>query len=229
MYRTNKKKLLKRGAAATLVAGVLAGGAATIASASTTSAHTTHLAPLARPRDGAPPGGPGGPFGPPGAQGVVSAVSDSALTITTPHGSVTYTISSATAVREDQSTLSLGDVVVGDHVQVVTSSPTSTAATTIAIELPRVGGKVISVDSTTIVVSDAFGFYRTIAVSPSTTYEKGSSTGTASDVTVGSFISAEGSVGSDHTTLIATSVTIGAPSGAPGAGDLSGPPPMPGA
>ena len=159
------------------------------------------------------PAGAATPWGGAGVVGVVSAVSPSSITVTDPrHGtSTTFAISSTTSVTEGRQGANVSDLRVGDRVRVTPSSAGSTTAASIAIALARVTGQVVSVSGDTIVVSDPQGFYRTILVSGSTTYDSAGVGGSLADVTVGSTIFATGQVDANHTTLDALNVAVGVP------------------
>jgi hypothetical protein len=113
-------------------------------------------------------------------------------------------------------------VVVGEHVGIQVSSTSATTATSIDVQLAGIAGKVVSVSGNTITVTDPQGFTRTIIVNSSTTYTKSSTASTLSAVTVGTVISARGTVDSNGTTLDASAVTIGQ-LGGPGMGGPGGP------
>jgi hypothetical protein len=91
-----------------------------------------------------------------------------------------------------------------------------------------VAGVVQSVSGTggslTIVVTDPAGFWRTVKTSAATTYTDDGSPATAAAVTVGTFISATGTVDVDRTDLDAATVAVGAPSGPGGGAGKGGPP-----
>jgi hypothetical protein len=215
MYRTKKQAMKKRLAAVALAATGLAVATTAVAGASGASTSSTHTTR-------ATPPGPRG-FGPPpgwanGNDGSVSAVDSSSITITKEDGTTaTYSLSTATVVHTDRTTTgSLSDLAVGEHVHIVTSSSSSSSATEVDVIPAHVGGKVVSVTGTSIVVSDRDGFYRTINTTGSTTFTKSGASSSLSAVTVGEMIGAEGTVDANHTTLDASTVTIGAPtSGAP--------------
>lgn len=189
-------------------------------------------------------GGPGGPGGPGGAGGPgvgsVTAVSPTSLTVSRPSGSsVTYTLNSATTYRQGQVDATYSALAVGEHVAVQTAAPSSSSssstpavATQVDIILPTISGAVQSVSTsgttTAIVVADAQGFWRTIVTSSATTYSDDGTTVTSPTITSGEFISAEGTIDANHTTLDASHVSIGkptppaAPSGSAGSSSSTG-------
>jgi hypothetical protein len=220
----NKKMAFKRAAATTaLGVGLVAGGAGIASAASTHTAHdaTTTTTP-------SPPGA--GSF----AGGVVTAVTDTSITVRDMSGtSTTYSITSATTFSEGPTTITVSQLAVGQRVGIQLSSSSSTVAASIDVQLPVLFGTVTSVSDDTIVISDPEGFNRTILVDSSTTYTKSGASSAFDEVTVGSVISAEGTVDTNLTSLDASSVVIGTPDaagpgqgfGGPGIGGLGGPGP----
>jgi len=214
MYRTSKNKMYKRVGVSTIVAaGALVTGVG-IAGASSPAAHkssSTVTVPLSKSsakhgRSSMVPGAVRRPGG------TVTLVSASSITVKDPQGtSSTFTIDASTKVTKDRATATLADLAVGEHVRIIPSSSSATTAAGIEIELARVAGQVVSVDGSTVTVSDRDGFYRTISVGTKTAYSKGGASAALGDVTTGSFIVAEGTVDANHTTLDATAVGIGQP------------------
>jgi hypothetical protein len=212
----NTRKNKKVGTAAAVAAGLIAGGAvaATASGAATATPH--------RPPMGGAPLAPGRPGGPPG--GVLTEVTSTSITVKAPDGSThAYAITPATTVEKGHEAASASDLAVGERVMVRPETPGSSVAAEVEIAVPHLAGTVISSGSSSIVVADRDGFYRTINVSGSTTYKKGSSSATLSDVTTGEFVMAEGTIDDDHVALDATTVEIGRPS-VPLRGDGQGPP-----
>ncbi len=229
MYRTTKKKLVKRvGISAAIAIGALATGV-TVAGASSSPTHSSHSAVGSKdtttttPSSTSSPGPGQGCMG--GAGGVVSALSATSITVTDPSGTATtYSISSSTVVTKDRATASLSDLAVGDDVHIMVTSGTTTASR-IDIVQPSVAGKVSAVSGDTITITDPNGTSHTVIVSSKTTYTKDGASATLADVTVGSSIFAEGSFASSSSTasLDATSVGIGVgPGHGPGPGQVGG-------
>jgi hypothetical protein len=222
----NKKMAFKRAAATTaLGVGLVAGGAGV---ASATSTHTAHDATTTTTPS--PPGA--GNF----AGGVITAVSDTSITVKDMSGtSTTYSLTSTTTVSEGPTTITVSQLAVGQRVGIQLSSSSSTTATSIDVQLPVLFGTVTAVRGDTVTISDPEGFNRTIVVDSSTTYTKSGASSTLDDVSVGSVISAEGTVDTNLTSLDASSVVIGAPDatgagqgfGGPGIGGPGGPGPGP--
>jgi hypothetical protein len=212
----NKKMAFKRAAATTaLGVGLVAGGVGVASAASTHTAHdaTTTTSP-------SPPGA--GNF----AGGTVTAVSDTSITVKDMSGtSTSYAITSATTFSEGPTTITESQLAVGQHVGIQLSSSSSTTAANIDVQLPVLFGTVTAVSGDTITISDPEGFNRTILVDSSTTFTKSGDSSTLSDVTVGSVISAQGSVDTNLTSLDASSVVIGAPGASGGGQGFGGPGP----
>ncbi len=164
-----------------------------------------------------PPGAPVGDA----PDGVVTNVSSTSITLRHADGtSSTYAIDPSTTVNEGRARAAASALAVGERVQVRPSTASATTAAAIEIDLAHVAGTVVSVTGDTITVSDRQGFYRTIQVGDTTTYVKAGASAALGDVTTGTVIGAEGTIGADHTTLEAVTVDIGlAPTmgGAPGA------------
>ncbi len=231
MYRTTKKKLIRRVGVCTAVAAGALGVGAGVANASTSPIHSAHSAVGSKDATTTPPSsstaaGPGqGRMG--GAGGEISALSATSITVTNPSGTATtYTITSSTTVTKDRATASIADLAVGDDVHIMLSSSSSTTATRIDIVQPSVMGKVSAVSGNTITITGPNATSQTVIVSSTTTYTKDGASATLDDVTVGSSIFAEGSFASSTSTstLDATSVGIGfAPHAGPGANPPGGP------
>jgi hypothetical protein len=227
MYRTTKKKLVKRVGITAVAALGAVGVSAAVASASPIAKSTGHTS--AGAHDSTPtPNGAMGPGCAMGSGGVVTALTSTSITISDPSGTTTtYTITSSTTVTKDRVTAAIADLAVGDEVHVVPSASGSTTAASIAIVEPSVMGKVTAVSGDTITISGPNSSSATVIVSSATTYTKDRASATLADVTVGSSIFAEGSFASstDTSTLDATSVGIGG-AGPGGFGHPGGPGPQ---
>jgi hypothetical protein len=142
--------------------------------------------------------------------GIVTAVTATSVTVTGRDGTSTpYAITLTTTFTEGSATVMAAALVVGDHVDIQVSSAATTTASAIEIALARVSGKVTAVSGDDITVTDHQGNTSTIVVSATTTYTKGATVAALTDVTVGTFVSAQGMLGVTPTTLGATSVSIG--------------------
>jgi hypothetical protein len=114
-------------------------------------------------------------------------------------------------------------LAVGQHVEIDLSSANSTLAQSINVQVPVLFGTVTAVQGNTITISDLEGFSRTIVVDSSTTYTKSGATATLADISVGTLISAEGTVDANLTSLDATSVSMGQPTSPTGGQGPGGP------
>ena len=168
-----------------------------------------------------PFGGPGVSSGLDDIGGEVTALSSSSLTIVSLNGTQsTYGINPSPFVTDLRPSGTESSLGVGDNVRIVVSSSDSSIATFIDIVPANIAGRVSALSDDTITVSGPNGITGTIQVSASTTYSKNRSSATLGDVSVGTFIFAEGTFGSSPTTIDAATVGIRAPH--PGNGPVSG-------
>lgn len=214
---TTSKRPAAIAAAAAIALGAVGGTAAVAAAA---HGHKNHKQGQTGSSSTSPQGAPGrgDRHGPPvgdhrmGARGTVTAISESSITVKALDGTeTTYAIDGSATFAKERSSATAADVTVGSTVMVIASSSSATTAATIVIDLPHLAGTVTAVDGSTITVADQEGFWRTISTSGSTTYTTNGSAGSSADVVVGKVIMAEGAVASDHTTLNASSITVGLP------------------
>jgi hypothetical protein len=211
----SKKKMAVRRVAATTALGVglVAGGAGLASATSTQSA-----------RDSTTPTSTSPPNRADMAGGVVTAVTDTSITVKHLDAtSTTYRITSTTALYEGPTTIAASSLAVGQHVEIDLSSANSTLAQSINVQVPVLFGTVTAVQGNTITISDLEGFSRTIVVDSSTTYTKSGATATLADISVGTLISAEGTVDANLTSLDATSVSMGQPTSPTGGQGPGGP------
>jgi hypothetical protein len=151
--------------------------------------------------------------------GLVTAVTPTSVTVTGGNGtSSTFVITTTTTFTEGSTTVTAADLVVGDRVGIEVTSTNATTATSISIALARVSGQVTAVSGDTITITDHKDVTSTILVGTTTTYSKGGAAAALTDVTVGTTISAQGTIGATPTTLDATSVNIGSKCGSWGLG-----------
>ncbi|MGC8482007.1 MAG: DUF5666 domain-containing protein, partial [Acidimicrobiales bacterium] len=144
--------------------------------------------------------------------GTIQSLTATSLVVQRPDGSTTtYTLNSSTTYQKGQSATTFSALSPGDRVAVQVSAPGSTVATSVRILEPMIGGTIQSITGTQIVVADQQGFWRTIDLSSSTTYEKAGTTVSLSALKVGDMITATGTIASDHTALNADSVTVQLP------------------
>jgi hypothetical protein len=142
--------------------------------------------------------------------GLVTAETASSFTLNRSNGTTTtFSFTSSTTFTEGSTVLTSANLVVGDSANVTVNSTAPTAALSVEILLATLAGHVTNVTGGTITITAGKGFARTIFVSGSTTYTKGGAAATLADVTIGSYISAQGTVDVDLTSLDATTVTIG--------------------
>lgn len=240
--RSNK---LSRTSRAALVAGLAAGasfGAATGIAAATSGPPATPAGPGPA---GAPPGplgmrahGPRGPGGP-GGGGTITAIDGTTLTLRTENGVETVDTSSSTTFSKERQTIALSDLRVNDVVHVgAVAAPgaapaaapvepgtgTVSARAVIVVE-PTLAGRVASIGTGTYTLVGRDGQLLTVATTGSTRYYRGASQTSASAVTVGSRVMAEGTR-TGLTQLTADVITIGPAPGvhpAGGAGIMAPP------
>jgi len=141
--------------------------------------------------------------------GLVTAVATGSFTLNRLNGTTTtFTVTSSTTFTEGSTVLTAAALVVGDSADVNVNSLAPKTALSVNILLATLSGPVTAVSGNTITIRGGKGFDRTIVVSDATTYTQGGATATLANVTVGSFITAQGTVDSNLTTLDATTVTI---------------------
>ncbi len=169
----------------------------------------------------------------PQRSGVVTAVNGNNLTVTG-FDARTYTItvgSSTTYHRAGQSA-ALSEIAVGSLISAegdLSSDGSTLNALSVTIQLPRVVGQVSAVSGNTVTVKSPDGTTSTVLLTDATTYTAGpKATADKSSITVGSFIMAEGTLGSDGT-LTALRVDIATAIGDKGMGFGAIPVPGPGA
>ena len=191
MYRTTKKKLVRRVGVSTAVALSIAATGIGVANAATTKAvsHAKAVHPSAsRTRStAAVPANC--------AVGVVTGVTSGSITVKDPSGaSVTYTVTSTTTVTNHGTSIALSDVKVGEQVMITVASSGSTVATSIDGGPARgrehgrmdgAGGVITALTSTSITVKDPSGTSTTYSYGSSTNVTKGRSSATGSDLSVG--------------------------------------------
>ena len=131
----------------------------------------------------------------------ISAISGSNLSLETEDGwTRTITVNSSTTITKGGDTVAIADLAVGDQIgfsQEREDDGTFTI-TAIKVVLPTIGGEVTAVADNTITVTGKDGTTGTIHVDGDTVYEVDGTTGQAlSDVEVGDFVIAEGSLRDD--------------------------------
>lgn len=197
------------GSAVLVVIGAVAAMGASPASPSSGQANLSAAVAPATGTDGTPPldngfggGFPGGDFGRLGFHAItISAINGSSLSLKTEDGwTRAITVTSSTTISKGGATIALGDLAVGDEIRFAQekASDGSFSITAIRVVLPVIGGEVTAVTGDTITVTGRDGMTGTIHVDGNTTYEVGGTAGKAlSDITVGSFVIAEGTLRTD--------------------------------
>ncbi len=131
----------------------------------------------------------------------ITAIDGSNLSLKTDDGwTRTITVGGSTTITRAGQTLAVGDLKVGDRIVFGETKATdgSYPINRIRVVLPAVGGQVSAVGTDSITVDQRGGGSATIHVSAGTTYHvNGDASARLSDITVGSFVVAEGTVRSD--------------------------------
>ena len=227
-----RHKGLRVASAAGLALGLAAGGAAVAGATTGGTGGPQSQSTGARPAGGMPPKG----GSPPAAVGTVTTVGTSSFTIKTKDGStVTVDVSGSTTYRDrGVSSPTLANVTVGETVAAFgTETSNTVTATSVAIGAPggpgdhggsppAAVGTVTTVGTSSFTIKTKDGSTVTVDVSGSTTYrDRGVSSPTLANVTVGETVAAFGTETSN--TVTATSVAIGEPGGPGGYGGYGGP------
>jgi uncharacterized protein DUF5666 len=175
------------------------------------------------------------PFGDLGRAGIgrditITAIDGSNLSLKTVDGwTRTIAITSSTTITKGGKTVGVGDLAVGDHIRFTQqrADDGTYSITRVVVVLPTVVGQVKSVNGDTITVTQPGGTTATIHVGTGTKFQIDGSSGSLSDVKVGSFVVAEGTQRSDGS-LDAATVRGGDMKrlrGVPGSGRDHGPKP----
>jgi hypothetical protein len=203
------------GSAALVIIGALAAMGASPAAPASTQANVAGALAPATGTDGAPPldnsfgGFKGGDFGRLGFRAItISAINGTSLSLKTDDGwTRTITVTSSTTITKADATIAVGDLAAGDEIRFAQekASDGSFSITAIRVVLPAIGGEVTAVTGDTITVTGKDGTTGTIHVDSATAYEVGGTAGKAlSDITVGSFVIAEGTLRTDGSLDAAT-------------------------
>jgi hypothetical protein len=231
------------GSAVLIVIGAVAAMGASPAPSGTASspdAGTTNPVAPGLPFDGALPkvgmmGGPGGDMR--GGIGfrlggfgdiTITSIDGSNLSLKTDDGwTRTITIGSSTTITRGGQTIAVGDLKVGDQIVFGEKRETDGSYTIgqVRVVLPVIGGQVTAIGADSITIDQKGGASATIHVSSATTYDvNGNESAKLSDITVGSFVVAEGTQRSDGS-LDASAVHAGTrvDKGAGGTGPGMGP------
>ena len=131
----------------------------------------------------------------------IAAIDGSSLSLKTDDGwTRTITVGSSTTITRGGQTIAVGDLKVGDRIVFgeTKASDGSYTINQVRVVLPVVGGQVTAVGTDSITVDQKGGGSATIHVGASTTYDvNGNASAKLSDITVGSFVVAEGTQRSD--------------------------------
>ena len=142
--------------------------------------------------------------------GYVTAVTATSVTVLRWNGkTTTYTITPSTVFTEGSAVSTSAFLVVGDRVNIQLSRHASTTALKINIELAQLSGKVTAIAGASITISSGQGFSRTILTSPTTVFTESGIIVALANVTMGSTLSAKGTIDVNKTTLDALTITIG--------------------
>jgi hypothetical protein len=131
----------------------------------------------------------------------IASIEGSSLSLKTDDGwTRTITIGSSTTITKGGQTVAVGDLKAGD--QIVFGETRGSDGTytidQVRVVLPVLGGQVTAVGTDSITIDQKGGGSATIHVGSATTYDvNGNSSAKLSDITVGSFVVAEGTQRSD--------------------------------
>ena len=130
----------------------------------------------------------------------ITAISGSNVALKTDDGwTRTVTVTDATTITKGGAKIVVGDLAVGDkvHLGQQRAADGTYTVTAIVVVLPTVVGQISAIDGGTITVTQPGGTSATIHVDSDTTYRVDGSTGSLSDLKVGSFVVAEGTQRAD--------------------------------
>src|SRR5665213_856971 len=146
------------------------------------------------------------------ARGTVTALGLNSITLKDRHGtSTTYTTTGATTYFEGSTAGVVGELAMGEQVNLELTSTTPQTVTKVTIDLVRYSGQVATVVGDVITITGFHDTTLTVNVSGSTSYTSGGAGSSFAAVKVGAQISAVGLPGSIAGSLNANSVNIWAP------------------
>lgn len=193
MYTTGMKRFTQ-GAASTIICMALALGTAGVASASNSDDghhsrhHHRHHAHVVRH-----------------VEGIVTALGTNSVSVSRyGHAPVTYTTTPSTTYFYDKTAATLAALAVGENVHLVLTPTTPQTVTKVEIDLVNFEGTVTALGANTITLANG----RTVTVSPTTTFTLKGVASTFGAITLGSWVHAEGVLGSTPTSLNAVSVNF---------------------
>jgi len=130
----------------------------------------------------------------------IASIAGSDLALKTDDGwTRTISVTSTTTITKGGAAIALGDLAVGDEIRFAEEKATDGryTITAVAVIMPRAGGEVTAIDGQTLTVTQRDGTTATIHVDADTTYQVDGAAGALSDIKVGSFIVAEGTLRAD--------------------------------
>ena len=140
------------------------------------------------------------------AADLVTGVDSSSLTVDTPKGSKTFTLTSTTTYHRGSTKLTESDIKAGQLVR-IRAAKGGTTAKAVAIAPSVVTGYVRSMSGGTLTVVDRSGFSHKVSTSGAT-YKKNGAAGQSSDVATGDVVHVQGFIDSDGSTIDATTVGV---------------------
>jgi hypothetical protein len=150
----------------------------------------------------------GGDFGGGFRDITIASISGSSLSLKTDDGwTRTITPTSTTTITKAGATITVSDLEVGDQIAFSQTKQSDGTYTIDAIRviLPSVGGQVSAVSGDTITVTQRDGTSATIHVDSATTYQvEGVTSATLSDIKVGNYVVAQGTLRTDGSLDAAT-------------------------
>ena len=156
-------------------------------------------------------GGLGGGFGGGGGRGgiTITAISGSQLSLATADGWTRTLDASGATVTSGTTTITLGDLKVGDEIALrqARNFDESVEVTAISLIAPHVEGTVTAVGASSLTVQTADGMSTTVTLTATTTYSVNRASATQAAVTVGSVANIQGTANADGS-FTATSVSI---------------------
>ena len=141
----------------------------------------------------------------------ITALNGSQISLATDDGwTRTVTAAAATAITKGGVTIAVGDLKVGDEVRFreTRNDDGSYTITAIVVATPKASGEVTKVDGDDITIKGRDGTTRVIAVTGSTVYKLGPSTGSKSDVKVGTTLAVKGTISGDTFTAISVNIKL---------------------
>lgn len=139
------------------------------------------------------------------AEDLVTGIDGTSLTVDTPKGPKTFTLTSTTTYHRGTAKLTEGDIKAGQMVRIRTAKG-GTTAKSVAIAPAVITGYVQSLSNGTLTVVDRSGFSHKVSTTGAT-YKKNGGAGQASDVAAGRVVRVQGFIDADGSTVDA--VTIG--------------------